>query len=232
MNIWADELLDQLATDAEQQINQDLAVLYHRFCFATVSGTSVYTLPAKVRGIKRITWRGKKLEPASWEELEILSPATVVVSPTTKIETSISEPWWYALHPTNVHDIRFYPTPNETFDATGDPYSPTTGPKCIIACWRNIDLTDSTASLPTYIDRRTRKSYILWKAFEKDGKGQNLTAAKFYKQKYNFLIEQFRSIDAGAYVSKKYSLGDGLLSIDQYRYPRPTLNPRFERVIY
>lgn len=234
MQIWTDDYLNQLAVDAEQQINQDIPVIYQRFCFAVNSGQSVYTLPSFVRGIRRITWRGRKVDPVSFAEFGMLTPATAVQSNTTKIEGSSGRPYWYTLHPTNIFDIRFYPTPNETFDATGDPYSPDFGPKCIIACNRSIDSTfaDPTAVLPTYIDRRTRKAYVAWKAFESEGKGQNLKAATYYKSKYQFLITQFLHINEGCYVSKQYSLDDGQLAMDNWRYPKPMLPSNFERVRY
>jgi len=233
--IWTDAFLEQLATDAEEDIQQAVTCIYHRFYLPVVAGTSVYTLDPLVRGIKRITWRGRKLDPCSWEDLQILTPHTAVVDNANRVETSQSRPFWYALHPTNIHDIRLYPTPNETFDAvTGDPFSPTPNEaQCTISCWRNIDITNPLYSLPTYIDRRTRKAYILWKAFEKEGKGQNLTASKYYAQKYKFLIGQFNSINQSPYVSKRYSLDDGTLStLEARRYPKPMLPPNFERIIY
>ena len=232
MTIWSDEVLEMFAEDAEAAIVQDTSCLYHRFMLTITAGTSVYTLPDKVRSIERITWRGRKVFPMNWEDLQTITPGTVVVSPSTRIETSESRPMWYALHPTNVHYIRFYPTPDESFTNTGDPFSPDTEAKCIISCMRNVDTSDSTASLPSYIDRRTRKSFILWKAFEKEGNGQNLKGAQFYMGKYKFLIEQFKKINQGTFISKRYSLDDGSLSDISSKYPRPTLGPNFERVRY
>ena len=243
MPIWTDSLLSQLSADAEQEIVKQVDCLFHRFLLATTTGKSVYTLPNFVRGIRSIAWRGRKLEPASWEELTLLTPATAIVSegggptyPAVGNETSVSKPLWYALHPTNLFDIRFYPCPNETFtDSAEDPYSPSpNGASCIVSCWRSPDSSESdqTALLPKYIDRRTRKAYVLWKAFEKDGQGQNSLAASFYKAKFDFLISQFRRINEGAFVSKRYSLDEGELSIDNFRYPKPMLPSQFERVYY
>lgn len=232
MMIWTDEVLEMLAEDAEQAINVDLACIYHRFMFTITAGTSVYTLPDKVRSIERITIKGQKVWPCNWEDLQLLTPGTVFVNSGTKIETSQSRSLFYALHPTNIHDIRFYPTPNENFTNVGDPYSPDTGDKCIISCMRNVDSSDAISSLPAYIDRRTRKAYILWRAFFKEGKGQNLKGAAYYKKKYEFLVSQFRKINEGAFISKRYCLDDGELAIERGNYPKPTLPPNFERVNY
>ncbi len=231
MSIWTDEVLNQYAADAEIAIQLDLKCIFHRFHLETTADLSVYTLPEKVRGVTRITWRGEKLDEVDWNQLVLLTPSSVFVDGSTKIEGTSSRPYYYALHPTNVHDLRFFPTPNESFTTTGDPYSPAVEGKCIVSCWRNIDTSDPLASLPTYIDRRTRKAYILWKAFEKEGKGQNLTAAKFYKSKYTFLISQFRSINEGAYVSRRYALGN-TISFGNSRPLKPTLPSNFERPNY
>ena len=228
--IWSDSFLNQLAEDAESQINYDVQCIFYRFFLPTTVGLSVYTLPSFVRSLLRITWRGKSLDPVSWEELQLLTPATVFVNSQVKIESVISKPLQYALHPTNPYDIRIFPTPNESLGTVGDPYSPTPNePFCTVTCFRS---TDSNNLLPTYIDRRTRKAFVLWKAFEAEGKGQNKLAAKYYKQKYQFLIERFRSINESCFVAKRYSLDDGMLTIDGFRYPRPIHSTNFERTIF
>jgi hypothetical protein len=236
--IWSDQFLQQLEQDAGDYILNEIACLFQKFYLPVVSGTSVYTLPPQVKSILRVTWLGRQLEPLSWDELTIITPATVVVNSLTRIETSVGRPQWYALHPTNIHDIRLYPTPDMTFDQTtssDDPYSPYVNePHCNISCWRYIDSSgvDPTAQLPSYIFRRTMKAYVLWKAFKQEGKGQNLTASKFYKGKLDYLIAKFRSINAGTFVSKRYSLGDGDNGIENFRYPKPIYPANFERVLF
>lgn len=236
MPIWSNAYLTALETDAYQQIIQDVSCLFHKFYIAPTAGRSVFTLPDKCRSILRITWRGRELEPASWNDLELLTPATAAADysdPSHYFETSESRPRYYALHPTNIHDIRFYPTPTETFVTTGDPYAQVVDEaRACVSCWRNIDQTNPIALPPPYVLRRTTKAYMLWKAFGKDGRGQNLTASSFYEKKYKFLIAQFKRINEGAFVAKKYSLDDGINSTFRFRYPKPTLPANFERTIY
>jgi hypothetical protein len=230
-SIWSDTYLNQLLDDAAHAVTSSVPCLSHRFYLATTSGLSVYTLPAKVNGIKRITWRGIELWPMSWQEMEQINPGLAYVNTGTRMEGTSSRPQYYALHPTNILDIRFYPTPSESFSATGgDPYSPQVNEeRCTISCWRNIDTSDPTASLPTYIDRRTRKAYVLWRAFGKEGKGQNSRASLYYKQKYQYLINSFGLINAGCFTSTRYTLGDELPASNR-KPAKPTLGPNFERV--
>lgn len=243
MPIWQDAFLGQLEVDAEQDINKRIPCLFNRFYLPVTTGQSVYTLPSYVRSVRKISWLGKYLDAENWEELQFLTPATVFDAPNqgTNIEASVSRPLYYAMHPTNPYDVRLYPCPNQTLDVNpfnplgDDPYSPYPNEfHCTVSCWRNIDSTfsDPNSNLPAYIDRRTRKAFILWKAFSAEGKGQNLKAAGFYKEKYEYLIEAFRAINEGTFVSKKYMIEDGMLVIDGFRYPRPFLPSNFERVYF
>jgi hypothetical protein len=239
MLIWSDSVINQLAVDAEQQINKDLngpggAVLFKKFYLNTLSGVSVYTLPCFVRTVSRITWLGRKLDAVSWEELRLLTPATVWVNPTTFLETSQGRPLYWALHPTNPYDIRMYPTPNADFGQGPDPYAVDLGNYCIVSCWRNIDPTglDPTALLPKYVDRRLRKAYILSRAFALEGKGQNAGAADYYSKLYDFLINRFKLINSGCYVGQQYAVDDGVLTTDNFKYPKPIMPSNFETVYF
>lgn len=227
--IWTDEQISQWETDAIGQINVDVKCIFARECLPIQRGVSVYTLPSYVRTLRRITFRGKSLDAESWEELTLLSPATVG----GYLETSLSRPLYYAMHPTNPYDIRLYPTPAETFTANGEPnvYAPQVNtPSCIIEYDREPDITNlnPVISLPPYILRRTQKAYVLWRAFAAEGKGQDSRMAGYYKQKYDFLIGYFRSINEGCFVAKRYALENGTLALDTYRYPKPILPTNFE----
>jgi hypothetical protein len=233
--IWSNSFLTQLEQDAIGQIAIDINCIFVRECVQTTAGTSVITLPGYVRTVRRVTWRGRSLDALNWEELTMVTPATVFVSNhnPANVESSIGRPLYYAMHPTNPWDIRLYPTPDESFTVLGEPnpYSPQVNtPSCIIDHYREPDTTNSNPviSIPSYILRRTQKAWCLWKAFSAEGPGQFLKAASFYQMKYNFLIEQFRLINDGCFVGKKYTVDDGLLSIDAFRYPKPILPSNFE----
>lgn len=237
MSIWSDQQLAQWSQDAIGQLAIEVNCIWCRECVPVTVGVSVITLPNYVRTLRRVTWRGRTLDAENWEELTMLGPATVFLAAnsTGNIETSLSKPLYYAMHPTNPYDIRFYPTPNESFTSSGEPnvYAPQVNtPSCIVDYYREPDTTNTspTISIPAYILRRTQKAYVGWKAFASEGRGQDLRAASYYQMKWTFLIEQFRKINEGAFVGKKYAVEDGMLTIDGIRYPRPMLPPQFERV--
>jgi hypothetical protein len=241
VSIWTDDQIRQWSINALGHITIDLNCIWAREAIDVQRGNSLIHLPNYVRSLSRITWRGRSLEPQSFYEFQLLTPSTMVVGDgnTANRDVSIGKPMFYALHPTNPYDVRLYPAPNETLLAAGepDPYAPTPNPpSCVLSYWRccdlNLDNPNPVISLPPYILRRLQKAYVLWQAFQSEGKGQDLQAAQYYQDKYEFIINQFRSINEGCYVSKNYALGEGMLDPQKFRYPKPTLGPNFERVIF
>ena len=253
--LWTDSFLDQLSTDAEQEICKRIDCLYERICLATTAGVSVYVLDKKIRSLLSVAWLGRRLDAVSWEELQYLTPATAIVNegsgpsyPSTGVETSIGKPLYYAIYPTAPFAIRLYPCPNLSLSASAEnPYGGAyNGQSCVIGYWRNVDISGgsipvsphlptsslSLGLLPTYVARRMQKAYVCWKAFEAEGPGQSGEAARYYQAKFEFLVEKFKSINEGAYVAKRYEIEAGMLTIDQFRYPKPILPSNFEMVIY
>lgn len=237
--IWSDEQLSQWATDAIGQIAIEINCIFVRECIPTEEGVSVYTLPSYVRTVRRVTWRGKSVTPVNWDEFTLITPATAFLAPgsSANLETSRGLPLYYAMHPTNPWDIRFYPTPNESFTVAGEPnpYAPqVNSPSCIIDFYREPDTSDSGSdsviSIPAYVLRRIQKAYVGWKAFAAEGKGQDLKASEYYKNRYYFLIESFRLINEGCFIGKRYAIDDGQLTVDNFRYPKPVLPTNYENV--
>lgn len=244
--IWTNLYLNQLAADAIGRIAIDVNCIWAREYLPTTAGSSVLTLPSYVRTLRRVTWLGRTLDAMNWEEMQMLTPATVFISPNNpaNVESSQGKPLYYSMHPTNPYDVRLFPTPNQTFTVASfppDPYSPQFNEQaCSIEYYREPDTSNANPniSIPPYILRRTQKAYVLWRAYSSEGKGQDLRAASHYQQRYTYLIANFIAINEGCFVGKKYAVDDGMLEIDNFRYPRPTLpsrgfmNLQFERVIF
>jgi len=206
--IWDDVYLDRLRADAEQDICNRINCLFFRYAIQITSGLSVYTLPVTNSRIRRVTWKGRKLDPLTFQEMCDLDPQFAYADSTNKYETPTGLPRYYILHPTNIRDLRFYPVPNEDILIDGlDVYGVGVDTNVVISCFRNIDGTDPKYQLPDYIYRRTVKAYVLWKAFSAEGPGQDSRAAAYQKSKYSFYIEKFSKLNSDIFVSKRYSLG-------------------------
>ena len=196
--IWSDTYLNSLLDEAELAILDAVDCIYTRYSIATTAGISVYNLPSDFRSLIRITWKGIPLDSMSFRELMISFPNSAFVAESTKNEYSQGTPAFYCIHPSFSKVIKLIPTPNEALSGSGDIYGSGISDRCIISFW-------GTGDLPEYIARRTKKAYAMWRAFSKEGKGQNKEAAKYFKKKYDFLLEMFKKINAGIYLSRETS---------------------------
>lgn len=229
MPIWDNSYLSALLSDAEDYIYSAVNCIYDRFGLAIIEGQSVYTLQTYVKHIVRITYKGKKLYPLTFQDFCVLNPASAVVSETYKVESANSTPLYYVKHPTNFYDIRLYPTPSETIAApTTNLFGSNISSGCIVSCYRTSDNTISYLQLPRYLIRHIKKAYVLWKAFAQEGKGQDIEASVYYKAKLDFLLETLKEINTNVFLGKQHRLGD-TFNIGQFVTPaRPVLPPDYE----
>ncbi len=230
--VWQDSFLDALGNDCEDDTINQVDYLFARISLATVQGQSVYQLPAYVRSVARITWRGYKVWPISWRQMTDLSPVSMVIDETEKYEAPQSRPRFYCFHPMDIRSIRFFPTPNETLVQNDTKCFDSEGIRdvCALSVWRGPDYTDPQWSIPEYLSRRTKKAFVLNQAFLKEGKGQNLTASEYYKSKYDFLIKLLKKVNSGHFVSRRPRLNESF-NLDGFgRHPhRPILPPNYSR---
>lgn len=214
--IWSDSYLNSLLEEAESAILDAVDCIYIRYALPTVAGKSTYSLPANFRSLIRITWKGLPLTGISFREAAITFPSSAIINETTKSEYSQGEPKFYCFHPTYSKTITLFPTPNETLSGIGNIYGSDISSQCVISYW-------GTGDLPDYIARRTKKAYAMWRAFSREGKGQDRVAAQYFKQKYDFLLEMFKKINAGIYLSRETNSIPGRVS-------SPVLPSNFEQV--
>jgi len=231
MPIWNNNYLNRLLSDAEDYIYTAVNCIFDRYGLAIAAGQSVYTLELFTKHILRITYKGKKLFPLSFQEFCLLNPASAIVSESYKVESPNSTPLFYVKHPTNFYDIRLYPTPSETISApTANLFGSGISTGVIVSCYRIQDSTVARLQLPHYLIRRIKKAYTLWMAFAKEGKGQDLKASEYYKNKLDFLISNLKEINANVFLGKQRRLGD-TFDVGQFTTPaRPMLPPEFERI--
>ena len=204
--IWTDAYLLNLLSEADKRIASDLDLHFDKIALTITSGKSTYSLNPSIKKVMYITWKGKKLEPLGFNETNDLAFNTAVVSDGVREEYSTSVPRYYSTHPNNMSVIRLIPTPNESFTPTGteDLWDATQiRNHCIVTCYRYSDPTSDEFKLPEYLGRRYKKHYALYRAFLKEGKGQNLTAAAYHKKKYLAQLETLKLINANTYISKR-----------------------------
>ena len=204
--IWSDSYLNDLLNEAEKYVSTKENIYWTREALSIIANKSTYSLPVYIRKITKVMWKGERLDPLNFDEANAVAWNSSVISDSIRNEYSSSVPRFYTLHPTNITVIRLIPTPNETITPTGseDLYGADIADHCIVSFYRTSDLSEFV--LPSYLSRRFKKAYALYRAFLKEGKGQNLVASKYYKQKYQLLFSYFSKINSGAYVSQRPAL--------------------------
>lgn len=201
--IWSESYLNDLLNEAENYISTKDNIYWTREALTIVADQSTYSLSPYIRKITKVMWKGERLAPINFDEANAIAWNSAVVSNSIKNEYASSKPFYYTLHPNNLSVLRLIPTPNESITPTGseDLYGADISTQCIISFYRTSDT--STFILPSYVSRRFKKAYALYRAFLKEGKGQNLIASKYYKQKYELLLSYFMKINAGSYISQR-----------------------------
>lgn len=238
MPIWSDSFLSRKAREAEEEIAQTIGCVIDRYCLEGNLGQELYELPTYIHTIRQITWKGKRLDPITYEELRgIIDPKPALGAAfedtayndlafaAGATQLTIGEPRYYIYDTNGFNKILLYPVPNETLGTTAaDLWAPAQiGSYCIAEITRNVDLTGNTYRVPTYLRRRLVKNYVLSKAFAMEGKGQDLEASEYYALQYNFWLlrckSQWHKITRMNTRSRPDYPGGGRVEIAAPRFP-------------
>jgi len=173
--------LNRYTLKAEQSFATEFPCLIDRISLPIVAGTSLYALPDNIINIRRITYRGKKLDPIPHRDLrECLDGSTASGTPTDYVYNNVGQ-----------MTIKLFPTPIETLTGLqANLFTPAViRVECIVEFYTTSDGIDYR--LPDYIRRRLLKASVLKQAFLAEGKGQNLKASKYWAGKWDYLKELY-----------------------------------------
>lgn len=207
--IWTDQYLITLLNEADKRIASDFDLHFSKYALTIVQGTSTYALHPLIKKVMYITWEGKKLEPLAFNEVNDFAFQTAVVSDAVKDEYSEGVPRFYTVHPNNMSVIRLVPTPNKSITPSGleDLWAaPDIRTQCVVTCYRYADPASMEFKLPDHLGRRYKKHYALYRAFLKEGKGQNLNASDYHRKMMIGQTEVLKLVNANTYVSKRSCL--------------------------
>jgi len=168
------------------QIGEDIFAsqsecIIDRYSISTVSGTSIYTLPEYVTNIRRVTWKGTKLDPIPHRQFRENFPSI----------DSRGRPYWYVYNNIGQNQIKLYPTPSETISQQGgDLFLPAKISAGVIVEFARV--SDYTLfTIPTFLRRRLLKAYVLKMCFAIEGPGQNIQASQYFDSKWQQLVSRY-----------------------------------------
>ena len=210
--IWTAAQINRFTLQAEEIFCNEFQCLIDRFAITIVSGLAQYTLPDTVADIRRITYKGKKLDPVSHRQFrEFLGGLD-----------SSGTPQFYIFNSVGQQVVKLFPTPTESIIASQMAlFTPAAiAVQCIVEFYSIPD--GVSTRLPDYVRRRLLKAYVLKQCFLSEGKGQNLKAAQYWSKKWDYLKDTYGTQIYDLLTSPKKTMLPGM-DMDNRRLAEPTL---------
>ncbi len=182
--LFTSNVVERFSQEGESKFAEEYPCIQNRISLSITATTHTYALPDNVRSIRRVTWKGKKLDPLPHRNFREVFQAA----------TQSGDPFWYVFNNIGLNNIRLFPTPSvNVTQQTTDLYNETAILAGVIVDY--FQMPDFvTATIPLYIRRRLLKSYALYGCFNIEGEGQNLKSAKYHLKKFNFLKEKYKDL--------------------------------------
>lgn len=212
--LWTTEYLNRLAVEAESNIAQETKAITDRISLPTEEFQAEFLLPEYVFNVKKVYWKGERLTPISslgidsgysvlqWTD-GAFEPTAFTASYLLGAMTQINimgsiasggKPFEYFYYGFGENKIRLNPGSNERLDKYND------------GLWNEVNLKKTLVvefyrypdganfQIPGYIRRRTIKAYVMAKAYAKEGPGQSIKAARYFEQRYAFLLNRAKRV--------------------------------------
>jgi hypothetical protein len=178
--LWSSETIIRFSQEGENNFADVYPCILVRISLSTTRGVARYTLPENVRSIRRITWKGFKLDPLGQRNMrEVFSYAT-----------QIGKPYWYVFNNVGANIIQLFPIPDESITPSGkDLYSDAITTDVIIEYFALPDY--ATLVIPEYFRRRLLKTYVMNRCFAIEGAGQNLKNRDYFANRWNYLRDKY-----------------------------------------
>lgn len=173
-------LITRYSQEAESTFACDHPCIVRRVALTIVAGTSIYSLRDDVASIRRVTWKGYKLDPLPQRNFrEVFQSGT-----------QSGQPFWYIFNNIGLNQIQLFPSPTENVSSiTTNLYGSEIPNRVIVEYWQLPNY--STFIIPLYLRRRLLKAYVLRGCFNVEGPGQNLKNAAYFKKKYQYLSDRY-----------------------------------------
>ena len=172
--------ITRLSQEGENSFAIDNPCILKRVAPATTSGVSLITLADDVKSIRRVTWKGYKLDSLPQRNFREVFQAA----------NQQGRPFWYIFNSVGQNVIQLFPAPNESLSAAvTDLWGAAIPNQLIVEYFCAPDFV--TTMIPSYFRRRLLKTYVLRGCFNIEGQGQNLQNSKYFKQRWEQLSKMY-----------------------------------------
>jgi hypothetical protein len=178
MPLWDAATLTRFSQEAEDIFAREFPCIIDRIALDIIADTHTYTLSDYIIDIRKITWKGVRIDPLFHRSFREYQPSL----------TSRGKPTDYIFNNIGQSQIRFFPIPTESIATINtDLWGAEIANRVIVEYYRTPNYT--TFTIPTFFRRRLIKAYVLRQCFAIEGKGKNLKAVKYWDNKWNNLKE-------------------------------------------
>lgn len=173
MPLFDSTTLNRFFLQGEQIVSSERPFLVDRYSPPIFSNVKVYELPDYVISIRRVTYRGIKLDPLPQRNFrEVFQSAT-----------SQGTPFWYVFNNVGQNKIQLFPAPGENLLSAENLWDNDIPTSCIVEFYRAADGVNF--KLPVWIRRQLLKNYVALKCYSVEGQGQNLKLSAYYGTKWD-----------------------------------------------
>ncbi len=183
-DLFASDVITRFSQQGEQDFAEECPCIHKRISLNVTAYSHTYNLPDDVLSLRRVTWKGKKLDPLPHRGFrEVFQSAT-----------QAGDPFWYIFNNIGLNQIRLFPTPSSSLaPPTSSLYAEVAiNAGVIVDYFQAPDFVN--AVIPLYVRRRLLKAYALYGCFNIEGEGQNLKNAQYHLKKYQFLRGKYKQL--------------------------------------
>lgn len=201
-SIWAAAELTVYVKDGQADLVRRTGCLWFKSDHANlvpVESQGTYTLPTDLLQLERLTYQKRKMFPLTRCQAQMRDPLYL---------TTEGVPQYYVMEGDGIGTIRYVRVP--AADGASDDISIEYQRRAatLSADGTSLDIPDRYCD---YV-----RHYVMWKAYERDGLGQNLKMAEHYRVRYEEGIARMLRRKSQIHAARINRLGGG-------RYDRPTL---------
>lgn len=214
--IWNSNTIIRFSQEGENDFAEEYPCILTRMSLPIIANQSIYTLPDNVKSIRRVTWKGWKLDPLGQRNMrEVFNYAT-----------QVGKPYWYIFNNIGANNIQLFPIPDQSITPSGtNLYSDAIATDFIIEYFMLPDF--ATNVVPQYFRRRLLKPFVLKNCFAIEGQGQNLKNRDYFtgrwnqlKQKYGIFLDEIhnksRKLCLNGITSSQFFPGQPVLPISRF----------------
>ena len=177
MNKFAPEDIEYFQQRGEEEYCISNNMLVDRYVIPIQADTYLYAVPEYCYNIRRLTYKGKQLNPFSGKE-QIWSDST----PTNYIG---GEPREYIYNYYGKKQIRLFPTPQETLRTDLDPWSGDgIAEQMILSFYRTPDFTTEDFRIPAWIRGQFLDTYVFKEISKMDSTNFDIKTIKGFESMY------------------------------------------------